>query len=315
MNHQLKMKLRGLSEKSALFRTIYRKASIMKTRAKESLPDEEFLKEKFRENTGKELNLENPQTFNEKLQWLKLYDRKPLYTKMVDKYAAKQYVAETIGSEYVIPVVGGPWKDANEINLASLPEQFVLKCNHDCGSIMICRDKSTFDFESARQKLNTALKRNYFWSGREWPYKNVEPCIFAEAYMEDPFDQELRDYKFFCFDGQPRLLFIATERGSNTEETKFDFFDMDFHHIDLKNGHPNALELPHKPHNFELMKSLAARLSHDIPHVRVDFYESANKIYFGELTFYHWGGMVHWDPPEWDERLGSWLTLPAKAPV
>lgn len=309
MNHTLKMKLRELSKTSLLFRAIYRKASRIRTNSRTNMSDEEFLRKKFKESTGKELDLENPQTFNEKLQWLKLHDRNPLYTEMVDKYAAKQYVSRIIGSEYVIPVVGGPWKDASEIDLDSLPEQFVLKCNHDCGSVIVCKNKLSFDLASAKKKLSAALQKNYFWVGREWPYKNVDPCIFAETYMEDPVDQELRDYKFFCFDGQPKLVFIATDRGNNTVETKFDFFDMDFNHLSIENGHPKADVTPHKPLNFDLMKALAAKLSKNIPHVRIDFYEVNHKVYFGEITFYHWGGIVNWEPSEWDERLGSWLKI------
>ena len=309
MNHELKMKLRALSHNSKLFHIVYQMAANMKIKAQQALSDEEFIREKFKEDTGKEPNLENPQTFNEKLQWLKLYDRQEKYTMLVDKYRVKQYITEKIGAEYVIPVVGGPWKSADEIELDSLPKQFVLKCNHDCGSVVVCRDKDSFDLSAARKKLNAALQKNYFWVGREWPYKNVEPCIFAEAYMEDPTDQELRDYKFFCFHGQPKLIFIATDRGNESVETKFDFFDMEFNHLDIRNGHPNAEVTPHKPHNFDVMKALAEKLSQGIPHVRVDFYEVDNKIYFGEMTFFHWGGMVVWEPEEWDERLGTWLDI------
>jgi len=258
---------------------------------------------------GKKLNLDNPKTFNEKLQWLKLYDRNPLYTTLVDKYAVRQYIKDTIGEEYLIPLVGGPWKTFDEIDFDALPDQFVLKCTHDSGGLVICRDKSKLDKEKARRKIEKCLKTNYYYGNREWPYKNVPPQIIAEKYMTDTLTAELRDYKFFCFDGMVKALFIATERANETEETKFDFFDENFQHLPFTNGHPNAAKLPEKPKRFELMKELAAKLSKGIPHVRVDFYEVDEKVYFGELTFFHWSGLVPFNPPEWDQKVGDWITL------
>jgi hypothetical protein len=159
--------------------------------------------------------------------------------------------------------------------------------------------------------LDKGLKRNYFWENREWPYKNVKPRIIAEAYLEDKETQELRDYKFFCFGGKVKALFIAEDRQGD-EETKFDFFDADFHHLDIRNGHPNASVPPEKPLSFEKMKEMAERLSQGIPHLRVDFYEANGKIYFGELTFSHWSGFTPFEPAEWDLRFGQWLELPSK---
>lgn len=309
MRHLLKMKLRALSHKSKVFSKIYSTASRLKVEKRKDLSDEEFLRKKYEENVGKNLNLDNPQTYNEKIQWLKLHDRNPLYTELVDKYAVKKYVEEKIGSLHVIPVIGGPWKDASEIDFDSLPDQFVLKCNHDCGSVIVCKDKSKLDQEKTRKRLNDALQVNYYYVGREWPYKNVQPCIFAEKYMVDDDGIELRDYKFFCFNGEPKYLFIATERMSESEETKFDFFDMNFNHLPFTNGHPNAKEQPQKPKFFEEMKRFSSVLSEGIPHVRVDFYEANNCVFFGEMTFYHWGGMGIFDPEEWDYTFGSWIDL------
>ena len=277
------------------------------------MSDEQFLKRMYRTYFGKSLDLKNPRTFNEKLQWLKLYDRKPLYTQMVDKYAVRRYIEEQIGGEYLIPLVGGPWNSFDEIDFDALPEQFVLKCTHDSGGLVICRDKHRLDREAARRKIERSLRRNYYVSSREWPYKDVKPRIIAEAYMEDASTSELRDYKFFCFGGEPKMLFVASDRQTAGEETKFDFFDMDYNHLDLRNGHPNAAVPPEKPAQFGLMRELAQKLSQGIPHVRVDLYEVNGRVYFGEMTFYHWSGMVPFDPPEWDERLGSWITLPASA--
>lgn len=238
----------------------------------------------------KKLNLKAPETYTEKLQWLKLYDRRPEYVKMVDKYEVKKYVADIIGEEYIIPTLG-VWDRFEDIDFDALPDQFVLKCTHDSGGLAICKDKSTFDIAAAKEKIEKSLKENYYWHSREWPYKNVNPRIIAEVYMEDETTQELRDYKFFAFDGTVKALFIASERYA-AEETKFDFFDENFNHLPFTNGHPNAKIMPEKPVTFEKMKQLAAKLSAGIPQVRVDFYEVNGKIYFGELTFAHWGGLM-----------------------
>ena len=275
--------------------------------------DKLFLKTMFRHFMGTELNLNNPKTFSEKLQWLKLYDRKPEYTRMVDKYEAKKYVAGIIGEEYIIPTLA-VYNSTSEIDLEALPDKFVLKCTHDSGSVAICKDKKTFQKREAFAILEKGLSKNYFWQNREWPYKNVKPRIIAEPYMEDIETQELRDYKFFCFDGKVKALFIAEDRQGD-EETKFDFFDADFHHLDIRNGHPNADTPPAKPHSFEKMKEMAEKLSQGIPHLRVDFYEANGKIYFGELTFSHWSGFTPFEPEEWDLKFGEWLHLPSKKKI
>lgn len=275
------------------------------------LSDEDFLKKAYRIRMGESLNLKNPQSFNEKLQWLKLYDRRPEYTTMVDKYAVKKYVADRIGEQYIIPTIG-VWERFEDIDFDMLPTQFVLKCTHDSGGLTICRDKSKFDIESAKKKIDRSLKRNYYYSGREWPYKNVRPRIIAEQYMEDSETGELRDYKFFCFNGEVKALFIASERQSKSTETRFDFFDANFNHLPITNGHPNADTPPQKPKCFEEMKRLASLLSKNIPHVRVDFYETNGRVYFGELTFSHWSGFVPFSPKEWDYTFGSWIKLPDK---
>lgn len=276
------------------------------------LSDIAYLKLMYRVNMGKRLRLKDPQTYSEKIQWLKLYDRDPRYTMMVDKYRVREYIAETIGEEYLIPSLG-VWESPDEIDFDALPERFVLKCNHNSGlGMYICKDKSQMDVERVKEKLRAGLAQNYYLQGREWQYKNVKPCIVAEQYMEDEETKELRDYKFFAFDGEVKALFIASERGSETEETKFDFFDAEFNHLPFLNGHPNAAVLPKKPQNFELMKQLASKLSRGIPQVRVDFYEANGRVYFGELTFSHWSGMTPFEPEEWDYTFGSWIKLPQK---
>lgn len=281
---------------------LYRTAKFYKS-------DEKFLKKLFRVRMGKELNIENPQTFSEKLQWLKIYNRHDLQTKMVDKVEVKKYVAELIGEEYIIPTLA-VYDTPDQIDFESLPNQFVLKCTHDSGGVVVCKDKSTLNKEEVRGKFGKWLKTNYFYQNREWPYKNVKPRIIAEQYMEDESGYELKDYKWFCFNGEPKALFIATDRGMENEETKFDFYDMDFNHLPFTNGHPNASKLPRKPKGFDKMKELAAKLSVGEPHVRVDFYDINGCVYFGELTFYHWSGMVPFEPQEWDYIFGSWIKLP-----
>lgn len=283
-------------------------ANLSKTKISHLISDKAFLKMQYKSIFGKKLDLKNPKTFNEKLQWLKLYDRNPEYCKLVDKYEVKSYIAETIGDQYLIPTLG-IWDKFEDIDFDSLPNQFVLKCTHDSGSTVICRDKASFDVKSAKKKLSKKLGMNLFWHGRERPYKNIKPRILAEAYMEDAKTSELRDYKFFCFNGEVKALFIATDRQKEGEEVKFDFFDPDFNWLPFKQGHPNATVKPEKPICFEEMKILAAKLSRGIPHVRVDFYEVNGKVYFGEMTFFHFCGFVPFDPPEWDLKLGEWINL------
>ena len=272
------------------------------------MDDKTYLCRIFKGVFGYDLDLNNPKTFNEKVQWLKLYDRNPLYTKMVDKFEVKRIVSNLIGAEHVIPTLG-VWNSFEEIDFNALPNQFVLKCTHDSGGIVICRDKSCFDYKKAKKKIQKSLKRAYFTLLREWPYKNVPPRIIAEKYMENSKTNDLRDYKFFCFNGAPKILFVATERQNKNVETKFDFFDMDFKHLPIVNGHPNSLTQIEKPEKFEEMIEFSKILSRGISHVRCDFYEIDGKVYFGEMTFSHYSGLVAFEPNEWDEKLGSWIDI------
>lgn len=257
------------------------------------------------------MNLDSPKSYNEKLQWLKLFDRDSKYTKLVDKYEVKKYVSSVIGNQYIIPTLG-VWDSFDDIDFASLPDRFVLKCTHDSGGVVICKDKSTFDKVKAKRIIQSSLKKNFFYEGREWPYKNVKPRVIAEKYMEDPDSGELPDYKFFCFDGVVKALFIATDRQKKDEDTKFDFFDAEYNHLEFTNGHPMAKETPAKPKCFEEMKELAALLSKGIPQVRVDFYEVNGEVLFGELTFSHWSGLTPFVPEKWDNIFGSWINLPQR---
>lgn len=274
------------------------------------IPDKMYLRLMYYKHFKRFPNLKNPKTYSEKLQWLKLYDRKTLYTTMVDKYRVKEYVAKIIGDEFVIPTLG-VWENPDEIDFNTLPERFVLKWNHDSGSIIICKSKSDLDVDEIKKKLSKRYRYNGYHYGREWPYKNVKPCIIAEEYVEDKETKDLRDYKFFAFNGTVRAMFIATDRFEKCD-TKFDFFDMDFNHLPIVNGHPNAAVMPSKPKQFELMKELSAKLSVGFPQIRIDWYEANGKVYFGEFTFFHWSGFQPFVPNEWDITFGSWIDLPHK---
>lgn len=272
------------------------------------MSDKFYIRTLWRMVMGYKLDLQNPKTFNEKLQWLKLYDHNPLYATLVDKLRVKDWVAEKIGPQYVIPTLA-VWESAEEIDISQLPDKFVLKCNHDSGSVVICKDKATFDLDAAKEKLGKALQHNFYWYAREWAYKHIKPCVFAETFIEDDSSHDIPDYKFFSFNGVVNALYIATERTNSNLETRFDFFDMNFNHINVTNGHPNADILPKKPKCFDELVHLSEILSQGIPHVRCDFYEVNGQAYFGELTFYHMAGMTPFNPSSYDEYLGSFINL------
>ena len=271
------------------------------------IPSKLYLKILFRIKMKKKLDFKNPKTYSEKLQWLKIYNHNDIYSKMVDKYEVKEIVKNIIGEEYVIPTYG-VYNSFDEIDFKKLPNQFVIKCTHDSGGLSICDNKKDFNYEAAKRKINNSLHKNYYYRRREWPYKNVKPRIIIEKYMVDKQDNELRDYKFFCFNGRVEIMFIASNR-QGEGDTYFDFYDREFNHLDIINGHPNAPSIPHKPKNYDLMIRLAEKLSKGLPHVRVDFYETNNKVYFGEMTFFHWSGLMPFKPEEWDYKLGNMLDL------
>lgn len=278
---------------------------------KNKIPDKIYLKYKYKKILKKELNLNNPVTFNEKLQWLKLNDRKDIYTTMVDKYEAKKYVANIIGDEYIIPTIG-IYNSFDEIDFSELPNQFVMKCTHDSGGLVICKDKNNLDINKARKKINKSLKNNYYYDGREWPYKNVKPRIIIEKYMEDSNSLSMKDYKFFCFNGTPRLMYLS-EGLENHDTASMSFFDMNFKLSSCKRKDYKLLNYsPNKPKTFEKMKKLSSVLSKNIPHVRVDWYEINEKLYFGELTFYTCSGFIPFESEEWDKKLGDMIKLPKK---
>jgi len=272
------------------------------------IPDAPYLKLVYRGELGKKLDLKAPQTFNEKLQWLKLNDRKPIYHKIVDKYDVKEYVSETIGKEYIIPTLG-VWKNTEEIPFEELPDKYVLKCTHDSGSIVICRNRAQFDKDKAKQTLKKAMKKSTYWFGREWPYKGLTPRIIAEPYLEDQSVGELRDYKFFCFNGKVKCFKVDFDRFTNHGAN---YFDTDGNYLVLGEVvcPPNPEKNIELPGNLDRMLELAERLSKGYPFLRVDFYNADGHIYFGELTLYPASGLLEFYYPGNDEMLGSWLKLP-----
>lgn len=276
------------------------------------LPDSLYLKIMFRLKMGYKLNLKNPQTFNEKLQWLKLYNRKPKYTQMVDKFEAKTVAENILGNDYIIPTLG-VWDRFEDIDFSSLPDRFVLKTTNGGGGggVIICRDKNKLNLPSVAEQLNSSLKENIYQQFKEWPYKNVIPRILAEKFMVDE-SGELRDYKFYCFNGEPKVFLVASERFSG-HRTYFDYFDMEGNHLPFTQGGMNNPITPTLPSTFEEMKQVAMKLSHGLPHVRIDLYSVDEKVYFGEFTFFDSSGFEKFTPWEWDGIFGNWLKLPTSS--
>jgi len=271
------------------------------------VPDKLYIQIKYFYRFHKFANIKNPKTFNEKLQWMKMYDRNPLYTKLCDKYEVKNYVKDVIGERYIIPTLG-VYDRFEDIDFDKLPNQFVLKCTHDSGGLVIVKDKEKMNKDRAKEIIESSLKTNYYYHSREWPYKNIKPRIIAEKYMEDQ-SGDLKDYKFFCFDGKVKALYVASERQDKSVETKFDFFDADFNHLPFVNSHPNSTKKIEKPSNYYHMVDVASKLSKGFKQVRIDLYTINNEVYFGEMTFFHMSGFQPFKPEEWDYTFGSWFQI------
>lgn len=278
-----------------------------------NISDESYLKTRFKLIFGKELHLGDPQTFNEKLNWLKIYNRRPEYVSLVDKAEVKNIVSEKLKSTSceVIPTYG-IWDSFDEIDFNSLPNQFVLKSTNGGGGtgVIVCRDKQEFDKTEAKHQLEASLNKRWKIE-REWVYRDITPRIIAEKLMQNNDGSQLVDWKLFCFNGEPKLLFYASDRYTKGEPLKFDWYDMNLNHLSIQSkGYPNANKKIEMFPEWETMKEVARTLSKGIPHVRVDLYLINHTVYFGELTFFHDGGMVPIYPEEWDYTIGSWLTLP-----
>lgn len=268
-----------------------------------------YLKMEYYFQTGRRLNLNNPKSYNEKLQWLKIHDRKPEYTQMVDKAGVKDYIAKTIGEEYVIPTLG-VWKHFDEIDFTTLPEKFVLKCTHDSGGLVICKDKKTLDKVSAKKKIEKCLKKNYFYGTREWPYKDVEPRIIAEPLLEQANGEEICDYKVMCFNGKAKLIELHMNRHSDHHTQ--DFYDVNWQKTEISQGKGyggcSDIEVP-KSSCLDEMLQLSETLTKDMAHCRVDWYVVNGHLFFGELTFFDGSGFDLFDRYEDDLLLGSWINL------
>jgi hypothetical protein len=270
--------------------------------------DEFYIRVFYRLAMKERLDLKNPVTYTQKIQWLKLHNTNPMYSRMVDKYAAKEMIAKAIGQQYVIPLLG-VWDSFDAIDFSKMPNQFVLKTTHDSGNVIVCKDKKHFDIAKARKKLSKALKTNYFYKSREYPYKNAVPRIIAEKYMYDKIQEELTDFKFFCFHDEPRVLQISSHKG-NTK--KVSYYDMEFSRLHLATDLSGIDDALTKPDNFCEMIEIARRLSKGLIHVRIDLYSINGQIFFGEYTFHNSGGIVNFNPPEWNKILGDMIVLPVK---
>ncbi len=276
----------------------------------DSMPDEEYLKHRYKAVLKRELNLDTPQSFNEKLQWLKLYDRQPEHAIMVDKYEAKRYVAEKLSPELIIPTLG-VWNSVDEIDFSQLPNKFVLKCTHDSSGLVVCKDKSKLNIAAAKRKLRKAMARNYYYRHREWPYKDVTPRIIAETYMEDTATRELRDYKFFCFNGVVGCYKVDFDRFI---EHHANYYDPDGNILDFGEAicPPQFDREINMPQTIREMIGYAEKLAEGSSFMRVDFYDVDGKVYFGEITFFPAAGFGVIVPGEWDAKLGAMMRLPER---
>lgn len=274
------------------------------------LPDKLYLRIYYFATTGRMIHFKNPKGFNEKLQWIKIYDRHPEHSKLVDKLAVREHIKEVWGEEHLFPLLGY-WKSFEDIDFSQLPNQFVLKCNHDSGSTKVIRDKAALtqeDMDALRKHFARRLKHDFFYAGREYPYKGLDRYIMAEQLMVDEVNPEksIEDYKFYCFNGVPKLMFVVSERSA---DCRIDFFDMEFNHQKIYQSHPNSDKMIERPKLFEEMKRVAAKLSQGLRHVRIDLYELNGKLFFGEYTFFDGGGFQLIHPEKWELKLGDWIDL------
>ncbi|MFI3281389.1 MAG: ATP-grasp fold amidoligase family protein [Rikenellaceae bacterium] len=289
----------------------------MLKRFKHVIPDKAFVRAEYRLKMGRWPDLKNPTLLSEKIQWLKLFDHNTQYVPLVDKVEAKKHVSKIIGEEHIIPTIG-VWRKAREIDFDALPEQFVLKCNHRGGGVVfICRDKATFNFKRAKRKLRRQLRKSMYSSTKEWPYKNVRRRIICEQYMVDESGCELKDYKFYCFNGEPKFCQLVSNRYAESETCK-DIYDAEWR-LQEFSGPFNAGDTPvnraeplPRPENYSQMLEIAAKLSKGMPFARIDLYNINGVIYFGEITLYPASGMRQFYPLEWNKRIGDWVTLPKK---
>lgn len=272
------------------------------------VPDRKYLSIIYEKKIGKQINLTDPKGFNEKLQWLKLHDKNPEYINYVDKYEVRKYIEKMLGTEYLVPLLG-VYNSVDEIDWKSLPQTFVLKCTHGSGFNIVCKDKNLLNIEEAKKQLKRWMKKNYFYVGREWPYKFIEPRIVCEQFLTDDSGYELKDYKFMCFNGKTEFLFICLNRSAETGLC-VDFYDLDWNLLPFQRHYPNSSTHLEKPHNFDKMIQIADMLSKNMPFVRIDLYEANGNVYFGEITLYPGSGFEEFQPEVYDEWVGNMIKLP-----
>lgn len=284
----------------------------------DGISDSSHLKMMYRAFLGTRLDSDNPVTFTEKMQWLKLHDHNPVYTTMVDKYRAKSLIASRVGPGYVVKSLAA-WSNADDIDVSGLPEKFVLKTNHDCGGVLICTDKNRLDLDGAKAFFRRHLKRNYFFGCREWPYKNVEPVVFAEEFLESEGDnahgegdtwEGIDEFDFFCFDGEPRLVSYCHGDKNDSEKRYNDFYDTGWNLLPLTMGYSSSGEAIPAPKQLGEMLELSRKLSEGVPFLRVDLFICGGRVLVGELTFYPWGGFTPFSPFEAERMLGEMIILP-----
>lgn len=299
----------GIGDLKFLFNQQKRILFLSHFKLSKKIDDKKYLEKMYFAKTGQVLNLDKPISFGEKLQWLKLYNRNPIFTIMVDKVLAKDYVANILGDEIIIPTIA-IWDDPADINFDKLPNKFVLKCNHNSGlGMVICKDKNSIDKKKVVKELKRGIEEDFYSHGREWPYRGINKKVFAEQYMKNSSDEELRDYKFYCFNGEPKYCQVICNR---SKDETIDFFDLEWHVQEF-----TGLDLPYKPHAayidkpncFDDMIEKARILANDIPFVRIDFYEINNKVYFGEITFFPASGFGRLYPEIWNNKLGELVQL------
>lgn len=279
----------------------------------QNIRDDVYLRWRFRLIFGKKLDLEHPRGYNEKINWLKLYNKNPLYTKLVDKAEAKGLVSPIIGEDKIIKTLG-IWDNFDDIDFDKLPNQFVIKSTNGGGGtgVVICKDKSSFNFRAAKKRIEKSMTYNWKYE-REWVYKDIKPRIIAEEFLYNEDGTDLVDWKLHCFNGEPKVLFCASDRYTLGEKLKFDWYDMQLNHLPIKSkGYDNTNKTIAPFPEWEQMKNVARKLSKGIPYVRVDLYLINHKIYFGELTFFHDGGVVALEPIEWENIFGDWIYIPIK---
>ena len=275
------------------------------------VPDSLYLKVLYRVIMGRKLNLKNPKEYNEKLQWLKLNDRKPEYSTMVDKYEVRGYIEDLLGDKYLIPCLG-IYDSVDDIDIDALPDRFVLKCTHDSGSVEICKDKSSFDIEGARHRLSQAMKRNYYATYREWPYKYVKPRIIAEGYLEGD-GGDLKDYKVMCFNGEAKIIEVHENRFVEGKVHTQTFYDREWNIVPLTQVETVTVDRPsERPRQLEEILRLSELIAKNMYHARIDWYIEGDKIYFGEITFFDGSGFESFSTPEMERMLGDMIKLPEK---